>query len=213
MGNGEEKELLSGIVNFNEYFNAFDCEGENNRSRATGFTELDKEQIFKSGVYALGGRPGVGKTTFCWQLLEQLAENGERCIYGTYEQRAEEIYLKSLTRKLYSYEGNSAPIIVVTRIKNGSYDKEIELKSFSSEVINEADVVWGLQFYATKMLDNGENANNGEILHKLASEARREMTLKCLKNKYGNEYEVNFKYEAAHNYFQSVKGFSERSRV
>ena len=184
MGNGEEKEVLSGIVNFNEYFNAFDCEGENNRSRATGFTELDKEQIFKSGV-----------------------------IYGTYGQRAEEIYLKSLTRKLYSYEGNSAPIIVVTRIKNGSYDKEIELKSFSSEVINEADVVWGLQFYATKMLDNGENANNGEILHKLASESRREMTLKCLKNKYGNEYEVNFKYEAAHNYFQSVKGFSERSRV
>ena len=304
MGNGEKKEVLSGIVNFNEYFNAFDVDEEKDSGRATGFQELDDVQIIKSGVYALGGRPGTGKTTFCWQLLEQLAENGERCIYGTYGQKAATIYLKSLTRKLYSYEGNSAPslmqimlgersrkyssalselsaeakdltvielreetvddlvelfgkfcsddgktpvfcidyleditrsreetetdillklkqfsrdrqatIILVTRINRQSYNTEVELKSFTSDVINEADVVWGLQFYATKNFGEWKKANGGEILFKLSQRSEREMTLKCVKNNFGDKYEVNFRYEAAHDYFQSVEGFSERLRV
>ena len=304
MKEDSQKEELSGIVNFNEYFNEFEVDEENNGERATGFKELDNKQKFRSGVYALGGRPSVGKTTFVWQLLEQLAENGERCIYGTYGQRAAMIYLKSLTRKLYSYEGDSAPslmqivqgkrsrkfssaltelsteakdltvielreetaddlvemfgkfcsddgktpvfcidyledikrsreeteteillklkqfsrdtqatIILVTRINRQSYNTEVELKSFTSDVISEADVVWGLQFYATKNFGEWKKADASEILFKLSQSPSREMMLKCVKNNFGDKYEVNLKYEAAHDYFQSVEGFSERLRV
>ena len=49
-------------------------------------------------------------------------------------------------------------------------------------------------------------------MHKLQETSEREMTLKCVKNNFGYKYEINFQYEAAHDYFQSVEGFLERQR-
>ncbi len=72
--------------------------------------------------------------------------------------------------------------------------------------------MWGLQFYATKNFGEWKKAKGGEILHKLSQSSEREMTLKCVKNNFGDKYEVNFKYASAHDYFQSVEGFSERHR-
>lgn len=76
-------------------------------SRATGFENLDEVQIFLPGLYVLGGSPGVGKTTFAWQLLSQLAEGdeftgrgAEHCVYCSYEMSRLELASKSIAREM-----------------------------------------------------------------------------------------------------------------
>ena len=56
-------------------------------SRKTGFANIDSEQIFTPGLYVLGVLPALGKITFAWQLLEQMARQGEKCTYCSYEMR------------------------------------------------------------------------------------------------------------------------------
>ena len=93
------------IYSFTEYF-----EGEFFRdieltakysSRKTGFENIDEAQIFMPGLYMLGALPASGKTTFAWQLLNQLAEKGEPCIYCSFEMSKTELFTKSVVRELY----------------------------------------------------------------------------------------------------------------
>lgn len=70
-------------------------------SRKTGFENIDEAQIFMPGVYMLGALPASGKTTFAWQLLNQLAEKGEPCIYCSFEMSKAELFTKSVVRELY----------------------------------------------------------------------------------------------------------------
>ena len=58
---------------------------KNYANRLTGFKNIDDQQFFSPGLYVIGATPAAGKTTFCWQLLEQIAERGEDCIYCSYE--------------------------------------------------------------------------------------------------------------------------------
>lgn len=69
--------------------------------RKTGFENIDASQVFMPGVYALGALPASGKTTFAWQLLNQLAEKGEPCIYCSFEMSKAELFTKSVVRELY----------------------------------------------------------------------------------------------------------------
>lgn len=93
------------ISSFSEYFSKdflADVErAEKYSERKTGFDNLDTAQIFMPGLYALGALPATGKTTFAWQLCEQLARRGEFCLYVTYEQSRYELYRKSLARELF----------------------------------------------------------------------------------------------------------------
>lgn len=75
--------------------------------RKTGFSNIDEYQIFGAGLYVLGGVPACGKTTFAWQLAEQLAENGEICIFCSYEMSALELMTKSLARRLFLLENQN----------------------------------------------------------------------------------------------------------
>lgn len=89
---------------------AFDSEVERVSAyagRATGFDNLDTAQIFLPGVYVLGGSPGAGKTTFCWQLLSQLAagdeskgREAEHCVFCSYEMSQLELVSKSIAREM-----------------------------------------------------------------------------------------------------------------
>lgn len=88
--------------------------------RKTGFDNLDSAQIFMPGVYVIGALPATGKTTFCWQLLEQLARRGEFCFYVTYEQSRFELYRKSINREMFK--------------RNFSFSKEQLAKEFASEL-------------------------------------------------------------------------------
>lgn len=69
--------------------------------RKTGFENIDAAQVFMPGVYVLGALPASGKTTFAWQLLNQLAESGEPCIYCSFEMSKAELFTKSVVRELY----------------------------------------------------------------------------------------------------------------
>ena len=69
--------------------------------RKTGFENIDAAQVFMPGLYVLGALPASGKTTFAWQLLNQLAEQGEPCIYCSFEMSKAELFTKSIVRELY----------------------------------------------------------------------------------------------------------------
>ena len=51
-----------------------------------GFDELITEGIPKGSSVLISGGPGTGKTTFCLQLIKNAADNGENCLYLTFEE-------------------------------------------------------------------------------------------------------------------------------
>ena len=93
------------IYSFTEYFDGDffrDIEQTAKHSvRKTEFDNIDEAQIFMPGLYMLGALPASGKTMFAWQLLNQLAEKGEPCIYCSFEMSKAELFTKSIVRELY----------------------------------------------------------------------------------------------------------------
>ena len=71
-------------------------------------------------MYVIGGLPGIGKTTFVWQMLEQLALNGETCIYCGYEMSKLELFSKTFSRRLFS-QGKKE--LTSADIRRGKFDK------------------------------------------------------------------------------------------
>lgn len=108
IGEETKKATSSGFsAFFKERFRSRVEEMKSYASRGTGFENVDAEQIFTPGLYVLGGLPALGKTTFAWQLLEQLARQGEKCIYCSYEMSEFELYTKSLARELFKRDKNT----------------------------------------------------------------------------------------------------------
>ena len=252
----------------------------------------------------LGGLPALGKTTFAWQLLEQLARRGEKCIYCSYEMSEFELFSKSLTRELFNRDRNTgltsagirrgdetrilnnileefekteidmnvmemqeqdiddllfelrkyciekAPVIVldylqivpikgkettakqaideiVRKLKNfqretgttfivissfnrANYTQQVAFESFkeSGNIEYSADVVWGLQLYATRNLKDGISgisSGNREIISKAKEANPRQVELKCLKNRQGRNYSCYFRYYPAVDTFEVCK--------
>lgn len=106
---------------FNDFFaNNFESEIESMKkyaNRKTGFANIDDKQIFSPGLYVLGGLPALGKTTFAWQMLEQLARNGEKCIYCSYEMSKLELFTKSVARR--AFENDRSIQITSAGIRRG----------------------------------------------------------------------------------------------
>ena len=92
--------------------------------RKTGFENIDEFQFFTPGLYVIGATPAAGKTTFCWQLLEQLARNGERCIYCSYEMSRLELFSKSLARELF--RRNESTGLTAAQIRRGGWSMELD---------------------------------------------------------------------------------------
>ena len=109
---------------FAEKFKAKVAETKAYSDRRTGFYNLDEHQFFMPGLYVIGATPAAGKTTFCWQLLEQLAERGEKCIYCTYEMSQFELFSKSLARELYKRDAKTA--LTAAQIRKGATSAELE---------------------------------------------------------------------------------------
>lgn len=75
--------------------------------RKTGFDNLDSIMNgFLPGIYIVGGLAALGKTSFCWQLLVQLARNGEHCIFVSYEMSKGELFSKSVASEIFKIERN-----------------------------------------------------------------------------------------------------------
>ena len=112
----QEEKAEYGTVSVSNFFN-FDFENEVNCSaryanRKTGFFNIDEMQILLPGLYLLGGIPSAGKSTLLWQLLEQLAKNGEKCIYCSYEMSPLEMMSKLVAREVYRRESENYTRIV-----------------------------------------------------------------------------------------------------
>ena len=121
------------IFSFTEYFAAEffrDIELTAKYSaRKTGFENIDEAQIFMPGLYVLGALPASGKTTFAWQLLNQLADNGEPCIYCSYEMSKTELFTKSIVRELYKDNPRLSERLNLTsaNIRRGAFSGSKEL--------------------------------------------------------------------------------------
>ena len=91
--------------------------------RSTGFSNIDKYQIFSPGLYVLGAIPACGKTTFAWQLAEQLAITGENCIFCSYEMSRLELASKTIARQLFIDNPNSS--LTSAQIRKGGWSNHI----------------------------------------------------------------------------------------
>ena len=119
----------SNKTGFNEYVttNAFQTDVAEMRlyaDRKTGFENLDDYQFFTPGLYVIGATPAAGKTTFCWQLLEQLARKGESCIYCSYEMSRLELFSKSFARELFKRDKDTK--LTAAQIRRGATSAELE---------------------------------------------------------------------------------------
>ena len=118
----------SNKTGFNEYVTtaAFQSDVDEMKlyaERKTGFENLDEYQFFTPGLYVIGATPAAGKTTFCWQLLEQLARKGESCIYCSYEMSRLELFSKSFARELFKRDDKTA--LTAAQIRRGGASKAL----------------------------------------------------------------------------------------
>jgi replicative DNA helicase len=97
---------------------------KNYANRSTGFDNLDRLQTFNPGLYVIGATPAAGKTTFCWQLLEQLAERGEKCIYCSYEMGVLELFTKTAARKLFLRDRQTN--LTAAEIRRGGWSAQLD---------------------------------------------------------------------------------------
>ena len=82
------KTLESDLERFNRFAN-----------RKTGFSNLDERMSLYPGLYVLGGVSSVGKTAFCVQLADQLAQAGEHVMYFPLEATPLEIVSRGIARR------------------------------------------------------------------------------------------------------------------
>ena len=111
----------STFSSFGSFFKQdFDSEIEQSKKyncRKTGFDNIDAEQIFGAGLYVLGATPAAGKTTFAWQMAEQISKLGETCIFCSYEMGRLELFTKSVARELFNRNPQTA--LTAAQIRRG----------------------------------------------------------------------------------------------
>ena len=307
----EPPKLISPSFYFNHRFTHDVNQNKLYADRNSGFSNIDHFQIFNPGLYVIGATPAAGKTTFCWQLLEQFAQAGENCIFCSYEMSALELFSKSLSRRLFIQDhtstltaadirrgGNSSafeslliqlcsdkdlkgvnlfelrdesvddllrllkpycsdnsksPIVcldylqivppandkqllndkakiddivhklksfqretnttffVISSFNRGNYASQVSFESFkeSGNIEYTADVIWALQLNAVNQIKTGSSVSDSRKLFDDAKKARpREIQLKCLKNRHGQNYDCFFNYFSAHDFFQPADDFN-----
>lgn len=77
----------------------------------TGFNIFDREDSnfyggLHDGLYIIGAVSSLGKTTFCFQLAEQIATLGTPVLYFSLEQSAHELIAKGISRRMYQEKGS-----------------------------------------------------------------------------------------------------------
>jgi replicative DNA helicase len=296
---GFNTRLTDGAEYYDKFFDADISANMKLAQRKTGFSNIDDNQIFNAGLYVIGATPACGKTTFCWQMLNQLAQDGETCIFCSYEMSRLELFSKTVASELFQLDNritltaadirrgaynqamdlvkddlkqrtglkvielsdetvddliklltpivkksDKPPVvcidylqiipstkdnfnakqgiddtvrklkvfqrqtgttfIVVSSFNRSNYNSSVSFESFkeSGNIEFTADVVWALQLNILNHFKAGTDVNK---IRKTVDDAKkhqpREIQLKCLKNRSGNNYDCFFKYYSAHDYF------------
>jgi len=104
------------------------------------------------------------------------------------------------------------PVIAISSFNRSNYMKTIDFESFkeSGGIEFTADVVIGLQFSIVDDFD-GKNVNSERAkLAKEKEKPERDVSLKCVKNRYGvSSFDIKYKYYAAYDYFREIPHRSE----
>ena len=103
----KEKELFGSNATdyLDNHFQNFIDSNKQFANRKTGFENLDNEMFgFLPGIYIVGGLPALGKTSFALQLLNQMARQGENCIFVSYEMSAGFLFSKLLAHEVCRLE-------------------------------------------------------------------------------------------------------------
>ena len=82
--------------------------------------------------------------------------------------------------------------------------QQVAFESFkeSGNIEYSADVVWGLQLFATNTLRDGLTSKNREVIEQAKKANPRHIQLKCLKNRQGTNYDCFFNYFPANDCFE-----------
>lgn len=92
----------------NKFFDSVNA-GQRFKELKSGFDNLDKVQTeWEKGLYVVGAPPSAGKTTFIWQMLEQMARQKDffgkysnHCVFVSYEMSESTLFSKSLARGIF----------------------------------------------------------------------------------------------------------------
>lgn len=87
-----------------DYYNSFlyDKQKQKGKVVSTGFPMFDKTigGGLTPGLYIVGAVSSLGKTTFCMNIAENLAEQGEKVLFFNLEMSTLEMFTKSLSRNI-----------------------------------------------------------------------------------------------------------------
>ena len=113
--------------NIEDYFNSGAYEKDlkqftNGANIRTGFSALDTNLgggLF-SGLYVIGATPGLGKTTFCLQIADNIAQTTRPVMFFSLEQSRLELVTKSISRTARKmYPNNQAGLKNSLQIRKG----------------------------------------------------------------------------------------------
>lgn len=95
----------------------------------TGFNNLDQQQPLYPGLYTLGAISSLGKTSFVYQIADNIAEAGTPVLYFSTEQSRMELFSKSISRRINQNAMNDATYNRYTsiQIRRGEADGTREL--------------------------------------------------------------------------------------
>lgn len=98
----EEKGNQYSALELLDYFKNIESQPKRFEAK-TGFDVLDNELSggLHEGLYIIGAISSLGKTTFCLQLADQIAEQGQDVIFFSLEMSKYEIMAKSISRNSY----------------------------------------------------------------------------------------------------------------
>ena len=139
-----EKLEKENAYNFLEAFNNDINQDRNGAFLPTGFPSLDKllDGGIYSGLYIVGAVSSLGKTTFCLQIADNIAEAGKDVLIFSLEMAKKELIAKSISRltcKLDVKESNSTTRAKTTRgiLLKGVYKYSQEENALINEAMGE----------------------------------------------------------------------------
>lgn len=112
--------------------------------------------------------------------------------------------LDEALRKIFNFRRKTnTTFIIISSLNRMNYNTEISYESFkeTGTIEYSADVIWGLQ-----LLLSERTASSVEVAKK---EIPRKIQLKCLKNRFGSNYDVGFFYYPNVDYFKEMEEYGE----
>ena len=118
-----------------------------NKSRKTGFENLDRITNLYPGLYVLGAISSLGKTTFACQMADQLSEAGEHVLFFSLEQSRFELVTKGLSR--LTAKKNMKSALSAMEIREGKMTPELEEAEKEYSKNGEHEIIYECGFDTT----------------------------------------------------------------